>query len=130
MEGKGLEIVDSLLGEAYPAHEVLRCVHIGLLCVQEQATDRPNMPEIVFMLGNETTLPPPNKPTFINRRIINSGQDSSSSAGAPASINNVTISVLEARWSLHLIVELHFHTWTIPRSSMVSIYFIMFQIYL
>uniref|UniRef100_A0A2N9G9R4 Receptor-like serine/threonine-protein kinase n=1 Tax=Fagus sylvatica TaxID=28930 RepID=A0A2N9G9R4_FAGSY len=51
MEGKGLEIVDSLLGEAYPAHEVSRCVHIGLLCVQEQATDRPTMAEIVFMLG-------------------------------------------------------------------------------
>uniref|UniRef100_A0A2N9HI57 Receptor-like serine/threonine-protein kinase n=1 Tax=Fagus sylvatica TaxID=28930 RepID=A0A2N9HI57_FAGSY len=79
MEGKGLEIVDSLLGEAYPVHEVSRCVHIGLLCVQEQATDRPTMAEIVFMLGNETTLPPPNKPAFINRRIINSGQDSSSS---------------------------------------------------
>ena len=97
MEGKGLEIVDSLLGEAYPAHEVSKCVHIGLLCVQEQATDRPTMVEIVFMLGNETTFPPPNKPAFINRRIINSGQDSSSSAGAPTSINNVTISVLEAR---------------------------------
>ena len=97
MEGKGLEIVDSLLGEAYPAHEVSKCVHIGLLCVQEQATDRPTMVEIVFMLGNETTFPPPNKPAFINRRIINSGQDSSSSARVPASINNLTISMLEAR---------------------------------
>jgi hypothetical protein len=97
MEGKGLEIVDSLLVEAYPTHEVLRCVHIGLLCVQEQATNRPTMAEIVFMLGNETTLPPPNKPAFINRRMINSGQDSSSSVGAPASINNVTISTLKAR---------------------------------
>lgn len=96
MEGKGLEIVDSLLVEAYPTHEVLRCVHIGLLCVQEQATDRPTMAEIVFMLGNETTLPPPNKPAFINRRIINSGQDSSSSAGALTSINNITIFALEA----------------------------------
>jgi hypothetical protein len=97
MEGKGLEIVDSLLAEAYPAHEVLRCVHIGLLCVQEQATDRPTMAEIVFMMGNETTLPPPNKPAFIKRRILNSGQDSSSSTKASASINNVTISALEAR---------------------------------
>ena len=96
MEGKGLEIVYSLLAEAYPAHEVSRCVHIGLLCVQEQATHRPTMAEIVFMLGNETTLPPPNKPAFINRGIINSGQDSSSSAGALTSINNITIFALEA----------------------------------
>jgi hypothetical protein len=97
MEGKALDIVDSLLAEAYPIHEVLRCIQIGLLCVQEQAMDRPTMAEIVFMLGNEKTPLSPNKPAFINRRIIDSGQDSSSSAGAAASLNNMTISVLEAR---------------------------------
>ena len=97
MEGKALDIVDSSLGQAYPAHEVSRCIQIGLLCVQEQATDRPTMVEIVFMLGNETTLPAPNKPAFINRKNINNGQDSSNSAGAPGSINDVTISELEAR---------------------------------
>jgi hypothetical protein len=54
------------------------------------------MAEIVFMLGNETTPLSPNKPAFINRRIIDSGQHSSSSAGAAVSLNNMTISVLEA----------------------------------
>ncbi|KAF3972341.1 hypothetical protein CMV_004150 [Castanea mollissima] len=97
MEGKALDIVDSSLGQAYPAHGVSRCIQIGLLCVQEQATDRPTMVEILFMLGNETTLPAPNKPAFINRKNINNGQDSSNSAEAPGSINDVTISVLEAR---------------------------------
>uniref|UniRef100_A0A7N2LUT2 Receptor-like serine/threonine-protein kinase n=1 Tax=Quercus lobata TaxID=97700 RepID=A0A7N2LUT2_QUELO len=97
MEGKALDIVDSSLGQAYPAHEVSRCIQIGLLCVQEQAMDRPTMIEIVFMLGNETPLPAPKKPAFINRGNINNGQDSSSSIGAPGSINDVTMSVLEAR---------------------------------
>ena len=97
MDGKALDIVDSSLGQAYPVHEVSRCIQIGLLCVQEQAMDRPTMIEIVFMLGNETTLPAPNKPAFINRKNINNGQDSSNSAGAPGSINDVTISELEAR---------------------------------
>ncbi|XP_065624014.1 G-type lectin S-receptor-like serine/threonine-protein kinase RKS1 [Quercus suber] len=97
MEGKALDIVDSSLGQAYPAHEVSRCIQIGLLCVQEQATDRPTMVEIVSMLGNETTFPAPNKPAFIIKRNINYGQDSSNSVGAPGSINDVTISVLEAR---------------------------------
>ena len=55
------------------------------------------MIEIVFMLGNETPLPTPKKPTFINRRNISNGQDSSSSVGAPGSINDVTMSALEAR---------------------------------
>ena len=98
MEGKALDIVESSLGQAYPAdHEVSRCNQIGLLCVQEQATDRPTMVEIVFMLGNETTLPSPNKPAFINRQNINNDQDSSNSAGASGPINDVTISVIEAR---------------------------------
>ncbi|XP_030971411.1 G-type lectin S-receptor-like serine/threonine-protein kinase At1g11410 isoform X2 [Quercus lobata] len=97
MDGKALDIVDSSLGQAYPTHEVSRCIQIGLLCVQEQATDRPTMVEILFMLGNETTLPIPNKPAFINRKNVNNGQDSSNSAEAPGSINDVTISVLDAR---------------------------------
>ena len=97
MEGKALGIVDSSLGQAYPAHEVSRCIQIGLLCVQEQAMDRPTMIEIVFMLGNESPLPAPKKPAFINRRNISNGQDSSSSTGALGSINDVTMSALEAR---------------------------------
>ena len=96
-EGKPLDIVDSLLGQAYPAHQVSRCIHIGLLCVQEQATDRPSMAEILFMLGNETNLPPPNKPAFINRKNINCGIDSTSSVGATATLNDLTFSVFEAR---------------------------------
>jgi len=75
MKGKFLKIVDSLLGQEYLAHEVLRCIQIGLLCVQEQATDRPTMLKIVFMLGNEETVPSPKKPAFINIPT-NSGQDS------------------------------------------------------
>jgi hypothetical protein len=69
---------------------------MGLLCVQEQAIDRPTMLEILFVLGNEATVPCPNKPTFINRPI-NYGPDSSCSKGAPASLNEMTITMLEGR---------------------------------
>jgi hypothetical protein len=96
MEGKVLEIVDSLLGQEYPTQEVLRCIQIGLLCVQEQATDRPTMLEIVFMLGNKATVPSPKKPAFINR-TTNSGQDSSGSKGAPSSLNEMTMTMPEGR---------------------------------
>jgi hypothetical protein len=90
MEGKALEIVDSLLGQEYPAQEVLRCIQIGLLCVQEQATDWPTM------LGNEATVPSPKKPAFINKPT-NSGQDSKGSKGAPSSLNEMTITMPEGR---------------------------------
>ena len=107
LEAKALDIVDSSLGQAYPAHEVSRCIQIGLLCVQEQVTDRPNMVEILFMLGNETTLPAPKKPAFINGKNINNGQDSSNFAEALGSINDVTIYVLEAH-CMHILLMLQF----------------------
>ncbi|XP_030970811.1 G-type lectin S-receptor-like serine/threonine-protein kinase RKS1 [Quercus lobata] len=71
-EGKVMEIVDALLGETYPANEVLKCIQIGLLCVQEHARDRPTMLTVVFMLGNDTTLPSPKQPAFISTSANNS----------------------------------------------------------
>jgi hypothetical protein len=96
MDGKAMDVVDPSLGKEYPTHEVLRCIQIGLLCVQEQATDRPTMLEIVFMLGNEAIVPSPNKPAFINR-TLNFGLDSSCSKGPPASLNELTITMPEGR---------------------------------
>ncbi|CAK9161265.1 unnamed protein product [Ilex paraguariensis] len=90
-----LEVVDSTLGDSYQAHEVLRCIHIGLLCVQEFSSDRPTMSEVVFMLCNETTLPSPSQPAFIFKRAT-TGDSSSASVGT-ASINYLTISQVQAR---------------------------------
>lgn len=91
-EGNALEIVDESLGQSYPSNQVLRWIQIGLLCVQELAADRPPMLEILFMLGNETPLPYPKRPAFIYK---NSGSDTSTSRGA--SVNNITVTVMEAR---------------------------------
>ncbi|KAF8409427.1 hypothetical protein HHK36_005503 [Tetracentron sinense] len=66
-EDRALDIVDSSIVKSCAAHEVLRCIHVGLLCVQENAQDRPTMPTVVFMLGNETTLPPPKQPAYVIR---------------------------------------------------------------
>nr|XP_028958840.1 G-type lectin S-receptor-like serine/threonine-protein kinase At1g11410 isoform X2 [Malus domestica] len=70
-EGKVLDIVDSSLNQSYSTHEVMRCIQIGLLCVQEYATDRPTMLDVVFMLGNETNLPHPKKAAFsFKNRVV------------------------------------------------------------
>lgn len=48
-----------------PSHHnfILRYIHIGLLCVQELAIDRPTMAAVISMLNSETALlPPPSKP--------------------------------------------------------------------
>ncbi|XXG83200.1 hypothetical protein AAC387_Pa10g1007 [Persea americana] len=60
IENRGMELIDPLIGDCLGARDVMKCIHIGLLCVQEDPADRPNMSSIVFMLGNETaTLPSP-----------------------------------------------------------------------
>ncbi|KAM5588517.1 hypothetical protein ABKV19_006794 [Rosa sericea] len=91
---RALGIVDPSLGQSYPTDEVSRCIQIALLCIQECATDRPTMSEVVFMLGNETTLPSPKKPAFI---LQSSNPNPSSPGRGPYSVNNVTITMLQAR---------------------------------
>ncbi|KAJ0008064.1 hypothetical protein Pint_29837 [Pistacia integerrima] len=67
-EGRGLELMDQTMDESFSPNEVLRCLHVGLLCVQDQAADRPIMLEVVSLLTNETVaLPAPKQPAlFIN----------------------------------------------------------------
>ena len=44
---------------------MLRCIHIGLLCVQENIARRPTMATIVLMLNSYSlTLPVPSEPAF------------------------------------------------------------------
>ena len=54
-EGRVLEVIDSSLNFSSES-EVLRCIQVGFLCLQEKEKDRPNMLSIVFMLGNETPM--------------------------------------------------------------------------
>ncbi|XP_045800519.1 cysteine-rich receptor-like protein kinase 10 isoform X2 [Trifolium pratense] len=71
-EGKSWEFVDPIQRKTYIEREVLKCVHIGLLCVQEDAADRPTMSTVVLMLGSNTmVLPKPEKPAFSVGRLPN-----------------------------------------------------------
>ncbi|KAH7527271.1 hypothetical protein JRO89_XSUnG0040900 [Xanthoceras sorbifolium] len=63
-DGKALEIVDSCIVDSCSTNDILRCIHVGLLCVQDDASDRPSMSSVVFMLSNETVLPSPKKSMF------------------------------------------------------------------
>ncbi|XP_062188384.1 cysteine-rich receptor-like protein kinase 10 [Phragmites australis] len=65
-EGTIAEIIDESLGRNYSAAEVLKCVNIGLLCLQQNPVDRPTMSDIMVMLNCDTTssLRTPARPTF------------------------------------------------------------------
>ncbi|CAL8139761.1 unnamed protein product [Prunus armeniaca] len=65
-EGRGMEVFDESVREACDTHEAQRCIHVGLLCVQEALADRPTMSSVISMLqGNEAaSLPPSKEPAF------------------------------------------------------------------
>ena len=98
-EGKGLELIDpTIIDESFPSSEILRCIHVGLLCVQDLATDRPTMLDVATMLSSETVqLLPPKQPAY----LINIVQENSSGVSEikleNCSINDVTISEMKAR---------------------------------
>ncbi|CAI0467980.1 unnamed protein product [Linum tenue] len=100
-EGRALEIVDpSTMGESCSIDQIMRCIQIGLLCVQESPSDRPTMSNVVFMLGNETTLPSPGKPAFILQRKhddANSVATNVTGSSTDPSTNQMSITTLVAR---------------------------------
>ncbi|KAG6655465.1 hypothetical protein CIPAW_05G218600 [Carya illinoinensis] len=94
-EDRALDIVDSSINESYVPHEVLRSIQIGLLCVQEDVRDRPDMLEVLLMLSTDAaTLPSPKQPAFIFRTA---SKDLKSVAEGSCSINEVTLSNVGAR---------------------------------
>ncbi|KAL6547240.1 hypothetical protein OROMI_022961 [Orobanche minor] len=97
---KALEIVDSSLANSFHAREALRCIQVGLLCVQDRATNRPSMSTIIFMLssnGSTTDLPSPKQPTFSVRRVEVDTDYSSTTGTKSSDVNEVTITALTAR---------------------------------
>ncbi|GLT87014.1 hypothetical protein SLE2022_051180 [Rubroshorea leprosula] len=94
---KGLDLLDETLRETCNAEEYLRCLNVGLLCVQEDPSDRPTMSNVVFMLGSETaTLPTPKQPAFVVRRCPSS-RATSSSKPETFSQNQMTVTLEAGR---------------------------------
>ena len=53
-----MEVVDKGIAGSCPKDEVLRLIHVGLLCVQHDPLERPSMSQVVlFLSSNSTSLP-------------------------------------------------------------------------
>ncbi|KAL9346786.1 hypothetical protein Peur_061639 [Populus x canadensis] len=96
-QDKALEIVDPSLHELYRPREALKCIQIGLLCVQEDAADRPSMLAVVFMLSNETEIPSPKQPAFLFRKSDNNPDIALDVEDGQCSVNEVTITEIACR---------------------------------
>lgn len=101
-ESKCLDFLDKNIEYSFSETEILRCIKVGLLCVQERAEDRPTMPLVLTMLsstGNIALLPEPKRPGFFSKvsmleiyssSSMSNHQDSSAS-------NQITITNMEGR---------------------------------
>ncbi|XP_050371715.1 uncharacterized protein LOC126789562 [Argentina anserina] len=96
-EGRALGIVDPSVGDSFLETEVLRCMQVGLLCVQERAEDRPTMSSVVLMLNSETaSLPQPKNPGFCLGRRPET-ESSSSKQDESCTVNQASFTVLDPR---------------------------------
>ncbi|KAL0904393.1 hypothetical protein M5K25_026493 [Dendrobium thyrsiflorum] len=90
-----LDFADPSLGDKIPKNEVSKCIIIALMCVQENAVDRPIMSEIITMLGSENiALHDPKKPAFF---IVGNEGPSELSSNELSTQNDITFTILDGR---------------------------------
>ncbi|KAI3816074.1 hypothetical protein L1987_15761 [Smallanthus sonchifolius] len=89
-EGRSIELMSGSLQASCVIAEVLRSIHVALLCVQHHAEDRPTMFSAVLMLVSERALPEPKQPAFFNEERCHKPE-------SLPSVNECTITLLYAR---------------------------------
>jgi hypothetical protein len=105
--GTIVEIMDSPMTNHSPGDQMLKCIHIGLLCVQEDPADRPLMSVVTVMLSSSTvSLQAPSRPAFCIEKSGTTDSDmrtepcrgvSESTNRSPMSQNEDSITELEPR---------------------------------
>ncbi|XP_047155540.1 G-type lectin S-receptor-like serine/threonine-protein kinase At4g27290 isoform X1 [Vigna umbellata] len=92
-EERALELMDPLLEGEFSTCEALRCIKVGLSCVQQLPEDRPTMSSVVLMLDSENVLiPQPGRPGIYSERFFSQSNSSSHAAS-----NHTTVTSLEGR---------------------------------
>ncbi|XP_022142345.1 G-type lectin S-receptor-like serine/threonine-protein kinase B120 [Momordica charantia] len=96
-EGRAIELLDPSIRDSSPENEVMKCIHVAMLCVQDSPAFRPTLQTLVLMLESESTsLPQPRQPTYTSTRasidtdLFTDGHDIASS-------NDVTVTMLDGK---------------------------------
>ncbi|XP_031130611.1 cysteine-rich receptor-like protein kinase 10 [Ipomoea triloba] len=94
-----LEFVDPAIRESCDFPKIIRCIEVGLLCVQAIPTDRPTMFDVVCMMSNgpETPIPAIKEPAYVFSNSIGIDSTSLPKSSGSNSKNEVTVSILERR---------------------------------
>ncbi|XP_058224723.1 cysteine-rich receptor-like protein kinase 44 isoform X2 [Rhododendron vialii] len=104
-EGTNSNLIDPALRvNSGSLPEMIRCIHIGLLCVQENVAKRPTMAEVVLMLSSSSlSLKVPSEPGFFlhsgsnNAKLPLLQENRSELAVSDHSINEVSTTELYPR---------------------------------
>ncbi|KAJ9563284.1 LOW QUALITY PROTEIN: hypothetical protein OSB04_008444, partial [Centaurea solstitialis] len=93
-DGTTLDMIDPMLkASASSWPNIIRSIHIGLLCVQENVVDRPTMAAVGLLLNSSSlVLPLPSKPAFFMPSSIH--PEILRSRSSLFSINDASISVM------------------------------------
>lgn len=107
VENSPLELVDEAMRGNFQTNEVIRCIHIALLCVQEDSSERPSMDDILVMMNSFTvTLPIPKRSGFLLRTMKDSrdprsggsaSDHSATSKSLPLSVDDSSITIVYPR---------------------------------
>ncbi|KAK9209430.1 hypothetical protein WN944_001796 [Citrus x changshan-huyou] len=95
------ELMDPVLQNEVSLPMLVRYINVALLCVQENAEDRPTMSDVVSMINNEPfNLPSPKEPpftTFTKGKNMKYSSNSTSGTSEFCSVNDVTVSLIYPR---------------------------------
>ncbi|PWA79525.1 S-locus glycoprotein domain-containing protein [Artemisia annua] len=92
-EGTPEELIDPSILESCNQKEALRCIHVGMLCVQFSAVHRPTMSSVVYMLESESTSLP--LPTQVGDISLNSGEMDFIMEGREITVSSNDVTVTE-----------------------------------
>ncbi|XP_042030253.1 G-type lectin S-receptor-like serine/threonine-protein kinase B120 [Salvia splendens] len=94
-EGNGLSFVEENIASREMEEEMVRCIQIGLLCVQEYPKDRPSIEIALSMLSRDIVeLPLPKQPVFVENGSIPGPGSTDQNV---FSSNELTLTVLDGR---------------------------------
>ncbi|XP_012468603.2 G-type lectin S-receptor-like serine/threonine-protein kinase At1g11330 [Gossypium raimondii] len=86
------KVILELESDSKNEREIKRCIHVGLLCVQEYAKDRPTMSTVVSILNSEiSNLDTPKQPAFTETPLMTHDVENK------VSLNDVTLTNFDGR---------------------------------
>uniref|UniRef100_A0A0D9WZT7 Protein kinase domain-containing protein n=1 Tax=Leersia perrieri TaxID=77586 RepID=A0A0D9WZT7_9ORYZ len=92
-DGRWRDFIDQSFNDEYKPGEMMKCLVVALMCVQEKSVERPTMSDVVAMLSSDDIpLSEPKQPAYSHIRV-----DVSEDVNVSYSKNEMTITINDGR---------------------------------